>query len=174
MKKTEGKKHFCVIYRSMTVVAISCNLCALFIYHLSPLLLHFKLNCLSGHQWAKNNPHLPTTQEKPFEVAGVFLFLPFLPSTLQTLYSELSGEELQRWQAERSKQRGRMGGSGERHRELRNEGGRLSYEEERTATIAQLHYVIFLISVHHFLSFLFITAFTVGQLLETRHQSISN
>lgn len=78
---------------------------------LSALLLRLQLKRLSGHRPAKNNPHhLPTTQEKPFEVVGVFP-LSFLPSrSLKTLHSELGGEELQRRQARGIERRGGTGG----------------------------------------------------------------
>lgn len=138
----------------------------------SALLLHLQLECLSGQRQAKNNPHLPTTQEKPFEVVGVFpLFLPPLYS-LKTLHSELGGEELQRQQAEGSnREGGRVGAN--RAEEWKGKTSRMGKKKESwMATAATLHYVsIFYISVHHFLSFLFIAAFTARQLLETRHQS---
>lgn len=49
-------------------------------FPLSTLILYFQLKHLSGHRRAKNNPHLPTTQEKTFEVVGVFP-LPSSPPT---------------------------------------------------------------------------------------------
>lgn len=61
------------------------------------------------------------------------------------------------------------GGWGERKIEREEHGKR--ERRSRVASAALLHYVISLLSLHHFLPFLLVA---VGQLLGTEHQSASN
>ena len=107
-----------------------------------------------GTSRLKITPTLPQPKKSPLKLLGCFLFLPPLRS-LKTQHSELGREELQRRQAEGSKQRG---SENEREKQVvwgRRKRGRMAIT------------VVFLISAHHFLSSLFVAAFTARQLLET-------
>lgn len=133
----------------------------------APFFFHLQLKPLSGHQQAKNNPHLPTTQEKPFEVVGVFP-LPSSPPLSQDTAFWTWKEGTSKATSGGIEQRRRMGrGRGETSRADEWEG---KGEKKQVAWLLLLHsvsYVIFspFISAHHLLSLLFSSAFTAHQLL---------
>lgn len=147
---------------------VTWAVCSLSLYF-APL-LHLQVKRLNGHQRAKNNPHLPTTQEKPFEVVVVFPLPSSPPLSQDTAFWTCRGGTSKAASRGIEQSGRRWGGSDETRRK-----GKTSHmkreEESGMPNAAPLHYVI----IRSFFSSRFITscrffsyaASTACQLLDT-------